>query len=221
MIQLEQATRVYRLGDERIQALDSVDLTIDDGDFVAVMGPSGSGKTTMANVVGGLDRLDSGRVVVNGRDLHTYNDSELSRYRNQYVGFVFQNFNLHTSQSALSNVMLPLLFSKVKPRERARRGKEVLERLGLGDRLQHRPSQLSGGQRQRVAIARAIINKPEVVIADEPTGNLDSKRGVEIMDLFTELNGEGMTIVVITHDADVAAYAKRTIHIHDGQVVTA
>jgi putative ABC transport system ATP-binding protein len=219
MIQLEQATRVYRLGDERIQALDNVDITIEDGDFVAVMGPSGSGKTTMANVIGGLDRLNSGRVVVNGRDLSKYSDSEMSRYRNKHVGFVFQNFNLHTGRSALSNVTLPLLFAKVGRRERARLAGATLERLGMANRLNHRPHQLSGGQRQRVAIARAIVNKPEVLIADEPTGNLDSKRGAEIIELFTELNREGMTVIMITHDAQVAEHANRVVHIQDGRLV--
>ncbi|HEV7677156.1 MAG TPA: ABC transporter ATP-binding protein [Candidatus Dormibacteraeota bacterium] len=219
MIKLEHATRVYRLGDERIQALDSVDITIDDGDFVAVMGPSGSGKTTMANVIGGLDRLDSGRVVVDGRDLARYSDSEMSRYRNQHVGFVFQNFNLHAGRSALSNVTLPLIFAKAGRRERTRRAAATLERLGIGDRLNHRPHQLSGGQRQRVAIARAIVNTPSVLIADEPTGNLDSKRGAEIMDLFAELNREGMTLLVITHDAQVAERAGRIVHIQDGRIV--
>jgi putative ABC transport system ATP-binding protein len=219
MIKLEQATRIYRLGDERIQALDNVDITIDDGDFVAVMGPSGSGKTTMANVIGGLDRLNSGRVVVDGRDLAHYSDSEMSRYRNQHVGFVFQNFNLHAARSALSNVTLPLIFAKAGRRERARRAAATLERLGIGDRLNHRPHQLSGGQRQRVAIARAIVNNPSVLIADEPTGNLDSKRGAEIMELFTELNREGMTLLVITHDAQVAERARRIVHIQDGRIV--
>jgi putative ABC transport system ATP-binding protein len=219
MIKLERATRLYRLGDERIQALDNVDITIDDGDFVAVMGPSGSGKTTMANVIGGLDRLNSGRVVVDDRDLARYSDSEMSRYRNRHVGFVFQNFNLHAGRSALSNVMLPLMFAKVARRERGRRAAATLARLGLGDRLNHRPHQLSGGQRQRVAIARAIVNRSEVLIADEPTGNLDSKRGAEIMDLFTELNREGMTLLVITHDAHVAERARRIVHIQDGRIV--
>lgn len=219
MIQLESVTKTYRLGDEKVFALAGVNLSVSDGDFVAIMGPSGSGKTTMANVIGGLMRVDSGKVLVDGKDLSTYNDREMSRYRNRYVGFVFQDFNLHTSHSALSNVMLPLTFAKVSHRERVKRAKDVLTRLGLGDRMNHRPHQLSGGQRQRVAIARAIINEPKLLIADEPTGNLDSKRGAEIMDVLRELNKGGVTILMITHDATVAAKAERTVHIQDGAVV--
>ncbi|MDP4013768.1 MAG: ABC transporter ATP-binding protein [Candidatus Nanopelagicales bacterium] len=218
MIQLEDVTRAYRLGDERIEALSHVNLSIDDGDFVAIMGPSGSGKTTLANVIGGLDRPTSGRVVVEGRDLSRCGDAEMSHYRNQHVGFVFQNFNLHTRQTAERNVMLPLVFAKVNARERTRRARAALEKLGMGDRLRHRPNQLSSGQRQRVAIARALVNNPRLVIADEPTGNLDSKRGAEIMDLFVELNNQGVTLLVITHDSNVAARASRTLHIQDGRV---
>lgn len=217
-IELHNITKTYKLGDETLNALDNISLTIQDGDFVAITGASGSGKTTLANIIGGLDKPTSGSVVVDGHDLSDLNDRKLSDYRNHHIGYVFQSFNLQGTQTALENVMMPLIFSKIKPKERKARATECLQAVGLGERLKHHPSQLSGGQRQRVAIARALVVKPSVIIADEPTGNLDSQRGEEIMELLKELNKQGISLIIITHDVNVARQAKRTIHIRDGRL---
>lgn len=219
LIELKNITKIYHLGDETLYALDSVNLEIQAGEFVAIVGPSGSGKTTLANIIGGLDRPTSGTISVDGNDLSHVRDSRLSAYRNRYMGFVFQSFNLQGTQTALENVMLPLVFAKMRSKARKARATLCLQAVGLGDRLKHRPSQLSGGQRQRVAIARALAVKPRIIIADEPTGNLDSARGVEIMKLLKELNEQGITLLIITHDPNVARQAGRIIQMHDGKLL--
>lgn len=217
MIQLRGITKTYNMGGETIYALHNVDLDIQEGEFVAVMGPSGSGKSTLANVIGGLDVPDRGDVSVGDQLLASAKDVALSQYRNKKIGFIFQTFNLQDHLTALENVMLPLVLAKMKPRERKKRAKKCLEIVGLGNRLAHRPAQLSGGQRQRVAIARAIANEPEILIADEPTGNLDSVKGEEILALLKKLNTEkGMTLMIITHDQTLANQADRILTLHDG-----
>ena len=219
VIELKNVTKTYRLGDETLNALDGVSCTINSGEFVAITGPSGSGKSTLANIIGGLDRPTDGTVVVDGSNLSHVHDRQLSDYRNQHIGFVFQSFNLQGTQTALENVMLPLVFSRMKPKDRKARAKECLESVGLGDRIKHKPSQLSGGQRQRVAIARALAVKPSIILADEPTGNLDSARGEEIMKLLRDLNKQGITLIIITHDMAIAKQADRVIQIKDGHMV--
>jgi putative ABC transport system ATP-binding protein len=218
IIELKNLTKTYKLGDEVLNALDNLSCNIQAGEFVAITGPSGSGKTTLANIIGGLDRPTAGTVSVDGQDLSRARDRQLSDYRNHHMGFVFQSFNLQGTQTALENVMLPLVFTRMKPKDRKARAKECLEAVGLGDRLKHKPSQLSGGQRQRVAIARALATKPNIILADEPTGNLDSARGTEIMKLLKELNKQGITLVVITHDMSIARQADRIIQIRDGKL---
>jgi putative ABC transport system ATP-binding protein len=218
VIELKNITKTYKLGDEVLNALDNVTCTVRPGEFVAIMGPSGSGKSTLANIVGGLDRPSSGSVTVDDTDLTGASDRALSDYRGSHIGFVFQTFNLQGSQTALENVMLPLVFSKVRAKERKQRALECLEAVGLADRVKHRPSQLSGGQRQRVAIARALVVKPSIIIADEPTGNLDSARGEEIMKLLKDLNKQGITLIIITHDMSIARQASRIIQIKDGHL---
>lgn len=211
--------KTYTVGDEVVHALDDVSLTVEKGDFIAICGPSGSGKSTLANVIGGLDQPDAGTVVVDGVDLAKARDKRLSEYRNRQVGFVFQSFNLQAHESALENVISPLVFGGVgKRKERVAKGLAALDRVGLKDRAKHKPTQLSGGQRQRVAIARALVNDPAMVIADEPTGNLDSTRGADVMDELTRLNREGMTLIIITHDPNVAARAGRILEIKDGKI---
>ena len=218
VIDLRNVTKTYHLGDETLNALDGVSLNVRPGEFVAITGPSGSGKSTLANIIGGLDRPTSGTVVVDGSDLSHVRDAKLSAYRNHHIGFVFQSFNLQGTQTALENVMLPLIFAKMKPKDRNARAAECLQAVGLGDRLKHRPSQLSGGQRQRVAIARALAAQPSIIIADEPTGNLDSARGEEIMKLLQGLNRQGITLIIITHDQAIARRAGRIVQIHDGKL---
>ena len=218
VIQLKNVTKTYRLGDEVLNALDSISFTVQAGEFIAITGPSGSGKSTLANIIGGLDRPTAGSVVVEDNDLSHVSDRRLSDYRNRHVGFVFQSFNLQGTQTALENVMLPLIFARMRAKERKARAVECLKAVGLGDRLRHKPGQLSGGQRQRVAIARALAAKPGIVIADEPTGNLDSARGEEIMKLLKDLNKQGITLIIITHDMSIARQASRTIQIKDGHI---
>lgn len=219
MIELRGVTKTYELGGEKIYALDKVNLKIEKGDFIAIMGPSGSGKSTIANVIGGLDVPDEGEVLVDETDISKVSDAVLSNYRNKKIGFIFQTFNLQPAYTALENVMIPLIFSHVPIGQRKKRAMECLQAVGLEDRMNHRPNQLSGGQRQRVCIARALANNPEVIIADEPTGNLDSKKGAEIVDLLKGLNREGgITLIVITHDLSVAKQAKRILNIKDGRI---
>ena len=219
MIQLNSITKTYKLGDETIYALNNINLIVKDAEFLAIVGPSGSGKTTLANIIGGLDTFDSGEVIIDGQNLAKSKDNTLSDYRNKKIGFVFQTFNLQAGYSALENVMLPLIFSKVKYKERKKKAEECLALVGLENRMKHKPNQLSGRQRQRVSIARALSNNPEIVIADEPTGNLDSKKGSEIIDLLKDLNRKkNMTLIVITHDIGIARLADRIILIQDGKI---
>lgn len=219
MIKLENVTKTYKMGGETIYALRKVDLKIEAGEFVAIVGPSGSGKSTLANIIGGLDTPDEGKIEVDDQDITTKNDNTLSNYRNKKVGFIFQTFNLHPNYTALENVTVPLVFAKVSPRERIRQAERCLAAVGLSDRKKHRPNELSGGQRQRVSIARALANAPTIIIADEPTGNLDSKKSDEIIDLLKQLHREAkITLIVITHDEKIAKQASRIITIHDGEV---
>lgn len=218
VIELKNITKTYKLGDETLNALDNVSLSVQPGEFVAIVGPSGSGKSTLANIIGGLDRPTGGNVVIDGQDLSHIRDRALSDYRNRHIGFVFQSFNLQGSNTAMENVMLPMVFARIKNAERKKMATEALQAVGLGDRLKHKPSQLSGGQRQRVAIARAIVMKPSIIIADEPTGNLDSARGDEILKLLKAFVKQGMTLIVITHDMSIARQASRIVEIHDGKL---
>jgi putative ABC transport system ATP-binding protein len=218
LIRLEGVTKVYRMGDVEVHALAGVSLAIEAGEFVAVMGSSGSGKSTLMNILGCLDRPTAGSYFLDGREVSHRSRDQLAQVRNQLLGFVFQSFNLLARTSALENVELPLLYSGVATRERHQRAREALERVGLGTRMDHHPSQLSGGQQQRVAIARALVNRPRLILADEPTGNLDSRTSVEVMALFQELGRSGITIVLVTHEPDIATYASRVILVRDGAV---
>ena len=219
MIEMKAVTKTYLMGDEEVKALDGASLRIDDGDFVAIIGPSGSGKSTLMNIIGCLDVADGGEYILDGQPIEAYSEEELAHIRNRKLGFVFQNFNLLPKLSALENVELPLVYQGVRNRERRERATAALVRIGLGDRLHHKPTELSGGQQQRVAVARAIVTQPSLILADEPTGNLDQKTGQEIISLFHELHESGNTIVLITHDDHIASQAKRTIRILDGRVV--
>ena len=218
MIKTERLCRRFHVGDTWVHALDDVDLHIEEGDLVAVMGPSGSGKSTLMNILGCLDTPDDGQYRLLEQKVETLDDAELSRIRNAHIGFVFQSFHLLPRLTALENVMLPLRYSEVGVNEAHRRAEDLLTRLGLEDRLDHKPNQLSGGQRQRVAIARSLVNRPPLLLADEPTGNLDSKTSDEIMELFTELNRSGQTILMVTHEDEIAAYARRLIRMRDGKI---
>lgn len=212
-------TRRYKMGDAFVDALRGVDLTITRGEFVALVGPSGSGKSTVLSLIGGLDRPTSGQVWINGTELSASDERTLTRHRRQHVGFVFQSFNLLPRLTAEENVALPLMFSGVTEKERRARARALLEQVGLGPRLTHRPTQLSGGEQQRVAIARALVGQPALLLADEPTGNLDTTTGAEIMALLKELNQEqGLTLLVVTHDPEVAAFADRVVKLRDGRI---
>jgi putative ABC transport system ATP-binding protein len=216
MIELQDITKVYRLGDVEVRALDGVSVNVEAGEWVAIMGPSGSGKSTLMNVIGCLDQPTSGSYKLDGLEVARMNDEQLAGVRNRKIGFVFQGFNLLARTTAIANVELPLVYAGRG--DRRAKAQHALERVGLGDRLNHRPNELSGGQQQRVAIARALINDPAIILADEPTGNLDSKSGAEIMELFADLHRHGMTIVMVTHDPDIAAQCKRIVHILDGKI---
>jgi putative ABC transport system ATP-binding protein len=220
LIQLAEVKKTYHMGDVDVHALRGVDMTIDAGEFVAVMGSSGSGKSTLMNIIGCLDRPTAGQYLLDGREVSRMSRDQLADIRNHTLGFVFQSFNLLTRTSAVENVELPLLYQGVATKERVRRSKEALERVGLGSRMDHHPSQLSGGQQQRVAIARAIVGKPKVILADEPTGNLDSRTSVEVMALFQQLGRDGITVVLVTHESDIAEYAARVVVMRDGHVVS-
>lgn len=220
MIQLEKLSRIYEIGNQTIHALDAVDLNINAGEFVAIMGRSGSGKSTLLNMLGCMDRPDEGEYLLDGKNISSMDDDELSAIRNQYMGFVFQSFHLLPRLSTLDNVLLPRRYHIDGLREEDRQSAiKLLQRVDLGDRILHKPNELSGGQRQRVAIARSLINKPRVVLADEPTGNLDSRTSDSIMDLLKELNREGQTIVMVTHEADIAKNAQRQIFMRDGKIL--
>jgi len=218
MIQLKEVCKFYQVGDDRVRALDHATLHIKPHEFVSIIGPSGSGKSTLMNIIGCLDVADAGEYLLDGLPIEAYSESELARIRNQKIGFVFQSFNLIPKLSAEENVELPLIYQKVKKAERQRRVKEALEQVGLSHRAKHLPTELSGGQQQRVAVARALVTNPSLILADEPTGNLDSKTTKEIMDMFHDLHEQGNTIVLITHDNDIAKQAARVIHILDGKI---
>lgn len=218
LISLNNIYKIYTMGSTSINALDGVDCEIDRGEYVALMGPSGSGKSTLMNIIGCLDTPTSGEYHLNTTDVSKMQDDELAEIRNKEIGFVFQSFNLLPRSSALDNVALPLVYSGIKRSERLERARFALEKVGLGDRVDHKPNELSGGQRQRVAIARALVNDPSLVLADEPTGNLDSKSSYEIMELFDAIHAEGNTVVMVTHEEDIAARAKRIIRMMDGKI---
>jgi putative ABC transport system ATP-binding protein len=218
LIEVRDLWKTYVMGSEEIHALRGVSTQIERGEYVAIMGPSGSGKSTLMNLIGCLDTPSKGGYLLNEKQVSQMNDNELAQIRNEEIGFVFQTFNLLPRATALQNVELPLVYGGVAARDRHARAKAALEKVELGSRMSHRPNELSGGQRQRVAIARALVNNPSILLADEPTGNLDSKTGAEIMSLFARLHQAGNTIVLVTHEADIAAFAHRTIHLRDGQV---
>lgn len=218
MIALQNIVKQYTMGEQTVKALDGVSLQVLEGEFVAIVGPSGSGKSTLMNIIGCLDVADSGAYLFDGQDITSYSERQLAVIRNKRIGFVFQGFNLLGKLNALENVELPLIYQNMGAAERHKRAMEALDQVGLADRMKHRPNELSGGQQQRVAIARALATRPAIILADEPTGNLDSKTGREIMTLFHDMNKNGNTIVLITHDSNVATQAKRHIQIEDGQI---
>ena len=218
MIELRDVSKIYQIGDERVRALDHANLHVYPKEFVSVIGPSGSGKSTLMNIIGCLDVADAGEYLLDGMPIEAYSENDLAQVRNKKIGFVFQSFNLIPKLSAEETVELPLIYQGIKRGERQARVKEALERVGLLNRARHLPTELSGGQQQRVAIARALVTRPSLILADEPTGNLDSRTGQEIIDIFKELHAQGNTIVLITHDNDVAKQAKRIIHILDGRL---
>ena len=218
LILIRGLQRFYQVGAEQVHALNGVDLDIEANEYVAIMGPSGSGKSTLMNLIGCLDSPTGGSYTLKGQEIGKLSDDELARIRNQEIGFVFQTFNLLPRADALHNVELPLVYAGVKHKERRRRAKEALELVGLGDRMKHKPNELSGGQRQRVAIARALVNRPSIILADEPTGNLDSATGEEIMAAFANIWRQGNTVILVTHEADIAAHARRTVRMRDGKI---
>ena len=220
LIELKDIMKTYVMGDNVVHALNHVDVTIDYGEFTSIMGASGSGKSTMMNILGCLDRPTSGEYYLDGKEIAGYNDDELAHTCNAKIGFVFQNFNLLSKLTAQANVALPLIYAGVGEEERMERAKKALEAVGLGERLDHKPMEMSGGQRQRVAIARALINDPPVIMADEPTGNLDTKSSYEIMEIFKKMNEQGKTVIMVTHEPDIAAYTKRILVMRDGKLVS-
>lgn len=218
LIHLKGVTKSYHNGNQELQVLKGIDLTVNEGDFLAIMGPSGSGKSTLMNIIGLLDRPSSGTYHLSQQSVEKLNDSKLAHVRNQKIGFVFQQFFLLSKLDALQNVELPLIYAGVNPSQRKKTAKEFLDKVELSERMKHLPSELSGGQKQRVAIARALVNNPSIILADEPTGALDTKTGNQIMELLTELNNEGKTIIMVTHEPEIADYAKRKIVIRDGEI---
>ncbi|MCC5928845.1 MAG: ABC transporter ATP-binding protein [Cyclobacteriaceae bacterium] len=220
MIETHEISKIYQMGSEKVHALQSISIDINKGEYVAFMGPSGSGKSTLMNIVGCLDTPTSGQYILNSKDVSNMTENELAEIRNKEIGFVFQTFNLLPRASSLENVALPLIYAGYSKSERTERAMEVLDSVGLGNRASHKPNELSGGQRQRVAIARALVNNPSIILADEPTGNLDSKTSYEIMALFDELHSKGNTIIMVTHEDDIAHYAHRIVRLMDGLVET-
>lgn len=219
MLHVEGLTKSYKTGDSVLPILKGVSLLVEKGEFVAIMGPSGSGKSTFMNMLGCLDRPDSGSYMLDGIEVSSLKDTELAVVRNQKIGFVFQSFNLLARSTSLHNVELPMMYANVSRSERRKRATEALKRVGLAERMDHKPTQLSGGQKQRVAIARALVNKPAILLADEPTGNLDSRSGVEIMAMFQELHAQGVTIILVTHELDIAQHAERIVTFKDGVII--
>lgn len=220
LITVKGITKIYQVGEQEVRALNGVDVTINRGEYVALMGPSGSGKSTLMNVLGCLDTPTDGSYVLNGKAVDSLTEDELAEIRNKEIGFVFQTFNLLPRYSSLENVALPMIYGGFTKAERDSRGKEVLQQVGLGDRMDHKPNELSGGQRQRVAVARALVNRPSIILADEPTGNLDSKTSHEIMKLFDEIHKQGNTIILVTHEEDIALHTHRIVRLRDGVVET-
>jgi putative ABC transport system ATP-binding protein len=220
VIDIKEVTKLYRMGAETVHALRGVALQVHSNEYLAIMGPSGSGKSTLMNMLGCLDTPTSGHYQFNGRDVSSMSDDELAAIRNREIGFVFQTFNLLPRSTSLHNVELPLIYAGLPPHERRERARQAMQNVGLGDRMLHKPNELSGGQRQRVAVARALVNHPSIILADEPTGNLDSKTGEEIMQLFDQLYEQGNTIIVVTHEEDIARHARRTIRLHDGLIAS-
>lgn len=218
IIRLEDIRRIYRVGNQEVRALDGVSLSVYQNEYVAIMGPSGSGKSTLMNILGCLDSPSSGHYILNGVDVSEMEDGELADVRNREIGFVFQSFNLLPRYNALENVALPMVYAGVPARERMERAAAALESVALSERMDHKPNELSGGQKQRVALARALINNPSIILADEPTGNLDTHTSIEIMRLFEEIHSRGNTVIVVTHEEDIAAYARRIIRLRDGRV---
>lgn len=218
IIELKDIKKIYQMGSQEVRALNGVSLSIKKNEYVAIMGPSGSGKSTMMNVIGCLDTPTSGDYILNGTNVSHLTDDELAVVRNREIGFVFQTFNLLPRSNCLANVELPLIYAGIKSSERKEMAADALRKVGLGDRMDHKPNELSGGQRQRVAIARALVNRPSILLADEPTGNLDSKTGVEIMNLFEELYRQGNTIILVTHETDIASHARRIVQLKDGLI---
>lgn len=217
---MENLNKTYDTGSIQVEALKSVNLNVNKNEYVAIMGASGSGKSTLMNIIGCLDRMTSGQYILDGEDVSTLNDTQLAEIRNKKIGFVFQSFNLLPRLTALGNVELPMIYAGIPGAKRLQKAKEALEKVGLGDRMHHKPNELSGGQKQRVAIARALVNNPAILLADEPTGNLDTKSSIEIMDIFESLNKEGVTIVMVTHEADIAAHTKRNVVFRDGEIIS-
>lgn len=218
LLELKNIAKKYRIGTEEVNALRSITLNIEKGEYVALMGPSGSGKSTLMNIIGCLDTPSDGGYVLNGKEVSKMSDEELADIRNREIGFIFQTFNLIPRSNALDNVALPLVYAGLKKTERMKRAEEALKDVGLGDRMKHKPNELSGGQRQRVAVARALVNDPSIILADEPTGNLDSKTSEEIMSLFEDIHRRGNTIIVVTHEEDIAQHAHRIVRIKDGNI---
>tara|TARA_B100000073_G_scaffold17543_1_gene14054 strand:+ start:762 stop:1445 length:684 start_codon:yes stop_codon:yes gene_type:complete len=218
LINLSDIYKIYNVGGEEVRALDGVDLKINNNEYLAIMGPSGSGKSTMMNMIGCLDTPTSGLYLFEGEEVHIMDDGQLASIRNRKIGFVFQTFNLLPKATALHNVEIPLVYANIRKDKRIEMAHKALENVGLGDRMHHKPNELSGGQRQRVAIARALVNSPSIILADEPTGNLDSKSGHEIMGILDELHAQGNTIILVTHEDDIAKHAKRTIRLFDGKI---
>ena len=218
LLLVEELYKIYKIGNQEVRALNGFSLTVSQNEYVALMGPSGSGKSTLMNILGCLDSPTSGKFYLNGPDVSDLIDDELAEIRNKEIGFIFQTFNLLPRYTALENVTLPLVYKGASKSERIKRGEEVLEQVGLADRMDHKPNELSGGQRQRVAVARALVNKPSIILADEPTGNLDSKTSYEIMSLFDEIHKAGNTIIIVTHEEDIAKYAHRIVRLRDGKL---
>ncbi|MCJ7789794.1 MAG: ABC transporter ATP-binding protein [Candidatus Atribacteria bacterium] len=218
MLEIKKITKVYKMGEVLVNALRGISFHIDKGQFVAIMGPSGSGKSTLMHIIGCLDHPSEGSFIMDGEDISKVNDNKLAEIRNKKIGFVFQQFNLLNRVNILNNVEVPLIYAGVNSKKRKKLAEQVLENVGLSNRLKHRPNEISGGEKQRAAIARALVNNPLIILADEPTGNLDSKNGEEIMKIFNKLHQEGHTIIIVTHELEVAKYAQRIIHLHDGLI---